>query len=149
MSLDAQLMSDLAEIASAHDLYLEEARYLPAGRNSVLRVVVDLPDGPGGVSSDSLTEVTRAISAHLDTAQGAPKGSYTLEVTTPGATRELTEPRHFRRAEGRLVNVETEDGPVRGRLTGVGADRLSISTASGEVDIAFDAIRRAKMDVEL
>ncbi|MDO5724558.1 MAG: DUF2642 domain-containing protein [Flaviflexus sp.] len=144
-----ELTKDLAKIASAHDLYLEEVRYIPAGRNSVLRVIVDLPDGPGGVASETLTEVTRALSAHLDDSPNAPKGSYTLEVSTPGATRELTEPRHFRRAEGRMIIVETADEKIRGRLTGVEPDRLCVSTTSGDVDIATDAIRRAHMDVEL
>lgn len=144
-----ELTHDLSEIATSHELYLEEVRYLPAGRNSVLRVVVDLPDGPGGVASDALTEVTREISSYLDASPRAPKGSYTLEVTTPGATRELTTPRHYRRAQGRVVVLETEGETIRGRLTAVGPDRLSVSTTSGEVDIALDAVTRAHMDVEL
>ena len=39
---------------------------------------------------------------------------YTLEVSSPGVDRPLTEPRHWRRAAGRLVKVKvTGEGPWR------------------------------------
>ena len=48
------------------------------------------------------------MSAALDEADPV-KGRYTLEVSTPGAERELSTPRHFRRAVGHDVELTVED----------------------------------------
>ena len=40
---------------------------------------------------------------------------YTLEVTSPGIDRPLTEPRHFRRNVGRLVTLTPARGRARDR----------------------------------
>src|SRR5690625_1686792 len=91
------LLEALSPVVAAHELYLESVDLTGPPNRATLRVVVDLRDGPGGVSSDALDEVSRAVSARLDEIEEVPGGSYVLEVTTPGVSRPLTEPRHFRR----------------------------------------------------
>ncbi len=105
--------------AAGYDL--EELVVTPAGRRSVVRVVVDRDEG---VSLDDVAEVSRAVSAVLDENDGElGRAPYVLEVTSPGVDRPLTEPRHWRRNTGRLVAVTV--GPagspeqVTGRITAV------------------------------
>jgi ribosome maturation factor RimP len=105
--------------AAGYDL--EELVVTPAGRRSVVRVVVDRDRG---VSLDDVAEVSRAVSAVLDEKDGdLGRAPYVLEVTSPGVDRPLTEPRHWRRNTGRLVTVTV--GPagaaeqVTGRVTAV------------------------------
>jgi ribosome maturation factor RimP len=105
--------------AAGYDL--EELVVTPAGRRSVVRVVVDRDDG---VTLDDIAEVSRAVSAVLDDNDGAMgRAPYVLEVTSPGVDRPLTEPRHWRRNVGRLVAVPV--GPhgsveqLTGRITAV------------------------------
>ena len=100
---------------------LEELVVTPAGRRSVVRVVVDRDEG---VSLDDVAEVSRAVSAVLDREDGdLGRAPYVLEVTSPGVDRPLTEHRHWRRNTGRLVTVTV--GPagsaeqVTGRVTAV------------------------------
>ncbi|RBY82127.1 ribosome maturation factor RimP [Geodermatophilus sp. TF02-6] len=82
---------------------LEELVVTPAGRRSVIRVVVDRD---AGVTLDDVAEVSRAVSAALDEHDGdMGRAPYVLEVTSPGVDRPLTEPRHWRRNTGRLVTV--------------------------------------------
>jgi ribosome maturation factor RimP len=106
--------------AAGYDL--EELVVTPAGRRSVVRVVVDRDQG---VTLDDIAEVSRAVSAVLDDNDGElGRSPYVLEVTSPGVDRPLTEPRHWRRNVGRLVQVAV--GPagateqVTGRVTAVG-----------------------------
>ena len=66
-----------------------------------MRVVVDRD---GGIDLDAVAEVSRAVGAALDADPDAMPGTYVLEVTTPGVDRPLTQPRHWRRAKGRLVS---------------------------------------------
>jgi len=99
------LLEVLAPVVSATGHDLEDVNVTSAGRRSLVRVVVD---ADGGVDLDAVAEVSRVVSEALDAdAPGGPAfaGPYVLEVTSPGVDRPLTEPRHWRRAVGRLVQV--------------------------------------------
>ncbi|MDR2703888.1 MAG: ribosome maturation factor RimP, partial [Cellulomonadaceae bacterium] len=108
----------IAPVVAGAGLYLEEVKLVGAGSQRALRVTIDLPQTEtGSLDSDRLGAVSRAISAALDTDDVVP-GAYNLEVSTPGATRPLTELRHFRRAQGRVVALELRDGStISGRIT--------------------------------
>jgi ribosome maturation factor RimP len=100
--------------ATGHDL--EDVTVSPAGRRKVVRVVVDKD---GGITLDDVAEVSRVVSDLLDSAEGEEllAGAYTLEVTSPGVDRPLTEARHWRRSVGRLVKAKLADGStVTGRV---------------------------------
>jgi ribosome maturation factor RimP len=93
----------VAPVVEAAGYDLEELVVTPAGRRSIVRVVVDRD---AGVTLDDVAEVSRAVSAVLDEHDGGFGSTpYVLEVTSPGVDRPLTEPRHWRRNTGRLVTV--------------------------------------------
>ncbi|AEE45664.1 ribosome maturation factor RimP [Cellulomonas fimi] len=117
----AQRVRQVVEPAVAEvGLLLEDVEVTRAGAHSVVRVVVDVPeDDEGELDLDRVAEVTRAVSDALD-AQDVVAGEYTLEVSSPGVSRPLTQRRHFARAVGRSVSVRLVDGgSVSGRLTAV------------------------------
>lgn len=134
--------------------YLEAVTVRRAGARSLVRVTIDLPaDEVGALSLDALAEVSRAVSTALDEANSVPD-TYTLEVSTPGTDRPLTELRHFRRARTRLVTLALHDGSgVTGRLIDVTGDD---ATAELELDIvgsirtiALSDVARGQVEVEL
>jgi ribosome maturation factor RimP len=93
---------------------LESVRVTAAGRRRLLRVVVD---SDRGVSLDDAAVISRALSAALDSVAVMGDFPYTLEVSSPGVDRPLTDPRHWRRAAGRLVKVTVADsGAISGRV---------------------------------
>ena len=93
----------VAPVVEAAGYDLEELVVTPAGRRSIVRVVVDRD---AGVTLDDVAEVSRAVSTALDEHDGEfGSAPYVLEVTSPGVDRPLTEPRHWRRNTGRLVTV--------------------------------------------
>jgi ribosome maturation factor RimP len=111
---------------------LEELVVTPAGRRSVVRVVVDRDQG---VTLDDIAEVSRAVSEVLDANDdGMGRTPYVLEVTSPGVDRPLTEPRHWRRNIGRLVTVAVGPVAARGEVTG----RITAVGDTG-VDLAVEA----------
>jgi ribosome maturation factor RimP len=99
---------------------LEELVVTPAGRRSVVRVVVDRDRG---VTLDDIAEISRAVSEVLDANDDGMGPPYVLEVTSPGVERPLSQYRHWQRNVGRLVAVTV--GPaghgdeVTGRITAV------------------------------
>lgn len=80
------------------------------GRNGLLRLFIDHPDGIG---LDDCETVSRQVSALLDAEDPIP-GHYTLEVSSPGLDRPLTKPEHFERFAGEDVRIRLRL-PIEGR----------------------------------
>ncbi|HZB48445.1 MAG TPA: ribosome maturation factor RimP [Mycobacteriales bacterium] len=122
---------------------LEEVAVSPAGRRKVVRVVVD---ADGGVSLDGVAEVSRAVSGVLDQHDDLLGSSpYVLEVTSPGVDRPLTQPRHWRRAVGRLVEVPVAGRPVRARVVGADDEAVELDTGAR---LPYGELGRGRVQVE-
>lgn len=148
MDTSERLEALLSPVAESSGLLLEEVAVVGPPRQRVVRVVLDLPDGPGGVTSDQIAEASRAISAALD-ATDEVQGSYTLEVTTPGATRPLTLARHFRRAQGRLVTLTTAQATMTGRLAAVEGDNVHLEHDGTTTVVPLTDITQGRIELEM
>jgi ribosome maturation factor RimP len=127
---DKKLAGLIEPVVAAAGMDLESVRMSVAGRRRLLRIVVD---SDHGVSLDDAADISREISAVLDAASVLGEVPYTLEVSSPGVDRPLTEPRHWRRARGRLVTVKvTGEGSVEGRVLAADADGITLGLAEGE-----------------
>jgi ribosome maturation factor RimP len=124
---DGKKLAGLIEpVVSAAGMDLEAVRVTVAGRRRLVRVVVD---SDHGVSLDDAAEMSREISVLLDHANPLGEMPYTLEVSSPGVDRPLTEPRHWRRAAGRLVKVKAASSgtEVAGRVIAADADGVTLN----------------------
>lgn len=132
--------------ATGHDL--EDVTVTSAGRRSLVRVIVD---ADGGVDLDAVADVSRAVSEALDDdADGgaAFAGPFVLEVSSPGVDRPLTEQRHWRRAQGRLVQVQVADKPVTGRITTTDDKGVTLDIDGTRREIAWHDLGRGRVQVE-
>jgi ribosome maturation factor RimP len=125
----ARLTALIEPVLHALDMDLEAVKLGSAGRRRVLRIVVD---ADGGVDLDDIAEVSREVSAKLDATNAMGDAPYTLEVSSPGVDRPLTQPRHWRRAIGRLVVVavagdETGEQPDPAPARVVDADQQGVT----------------------
>ncbi|WP_081998679.1 ribosome maturation factor RimP [Sinomonas humi] len=162
---EARLHALLEPTVTAHRLFLEGVSIKAAGAHRTLHVVVDLPEEEsGGVGLDVIAEISRELSDLLDNGRAAGTFAddrpYDLEVSSPGVTRPLTRPRHWRRALGRVVKVNVIQGEnLTGRLTDVTDDGVTIvpdrPAAKGvkpkqgdPVTLAFEKIRSGRVEVE-
>lgn len=146
--LTATLTQLLQPIVEASGLFLEGVETTKAGKYSTVRVVIDLADGPGSLDLDTIATATQAISDALDDADPI-KGQYTLEVTSPGAERELTTPRHFRRALTQQVEIATAEATLTGELIQADDELLVVETADGPVELTPAAVVSARSLVVL
>lgn len=141
-----RLTGVLAPVVSATGLDLEGVEVTPAGRRRVVRVVVDRD---GGVDLDDIATASHAISAALDEGDVLGAQPYVLEVTSPGVDRPLTEPRHWRRARGRLVRAVLAGGEVvTGRVLDAGEGAATLEVAGGPREIGYTAVTSARVEVE-
>jgi ribosome maturation factor RimP len=142
-----RLAALIGPVVAATGYDLEAVSVSQAGRRSLVRVVVD---SDHGVSLDAVAEVSRAISEALD-AHDDPVGRspYVLEVTSPGVDRPLTEPRHWRRAAGRLVRVPvTGQGTVQGRVLRADEAGVVLDVAGTERSFGYGELGKGAVQVE-
>jgi ribosome maturation factor RimP len=156
-SADAERIVGLLEpTVAAMGMDLENVGITSAGRRRLLRVVVD---ADGGVSLDDIALVSRELSATLDRAAVMGESSYTLEVSSPGVDRPLTEPKHWRRAVGRLVTVPLRPGihnaaaaagshVVTGRITGTDAHGVRLDVAGQSRRFGYSELGPGRIQVE-
>jgi ribosome maturation factor RimP len=136
----------LGDPLAALDLDLEAVELTPAGKFRVLRIAVDKD---GGVTLDDIAEATKAVSAELDESDVMGEQAYTLEVTSRGVDRPLTEPRHWRRNHDRLVKVTLADGSqLTGRVGASDESGVSLDVSGAEQRLAYDDISKALVQVE-
>lgn len=121
-----------------------------AGRARTLRVLVERADG-SAADLDEITAATEALSPALDadrTADRILRGSYTLEVSSPGLERPLRRPDHWQGAIGELVSVKTRiDGVstrVRGTVTSVDDDGAVLDVDGTAHTIRFADVTQAR-----
>lgn len=161
---EARLHELLEPAVQARRLFLEGITIKAAGAHRTVHVVVDLPqEETGGVGLDVIAEVSRELSDVLDRGVGSTFGDnrpYDLEVSSPGVSRPLTEPRHWHRARGRLVKVNVIQGEnLTGRLTHVADDGVTIvpdrpapkgvKPKQGDpVTLPFAKIRSGRVEIE-
>jgi ribosome maturation factor RimP len=143
------LIGLLAPVVAGAGAELEDVSVSRAGSRSVVRVVIDRD---GGIDLDAVADISHAVSAALDADPDAMPGTFVLEVTTPGVDRPLTQPRHWRRAQGRLVSVTRRGGPpLTGRVSSADDESALLVGADvpgGQIAVAYSDVSRAVVQVE-
>lgn len=140
----------VAPVAAAHRLEVDRLEVMAAGKRSVVRIFLD-GDGPDGhgPSLDQIAEATRELSGVLDAADITKGRPYTLEVSSRGVSRPLTEAKHFRRNTGRLVEFTLAESTLTGRVLGVVDDVVDVDVDGTAQRIPLDGVKRALVQVEL
>jgi ribosome maturation factor RimP len=146
-SVDESEIADvIGPVIAAAGMDLESIRVSAAGRRRLLRVVVD---GDQGVSLDAAATISRQLSAALDSAPVMGDFPYTLEVSSPGVDRPLTDPRHWRRSMGRLVQVTAgEVGTVTGRVIEADSDGVTLDVGGDRRRFGYATLGAGAVQVE-
>ena len=95
------------------------------------------------------------VSDALDASDVMGEQPYTLEVTSPGVDRPLTQPRHFQRNVTRLVTLTPLEGePVTGRIVRAGESDLTVEVPAAKKqpartqEVRYADLSRAVVQVE-
>ena len=145
---DGPLQELLAPVVAASGLELDSVTRTRSDAMPLLRVVVEAPIGADGIDSDTLADVSRAVSKALDTADPI-DGEYLLEVSTPGAERELTKVGHWMRQIGRLVRIKLRAGGyVSGRVIDASETSATIDVDGEATTIDYQDMRKARSRVD-
>ncbi len=148
-ALRARVADTVGPLVAAAGYDLEELVVSRVGRRNVIKVIVD---ADGGVSLDAVADLSRRISDALDIAEAAAgdfgSGPYTLEVSSPGVDRPLTEPRHWRRNVGRLVKAPVDDKPRQGRVVAATDQGVVLDIDGIHHEIAYERLGTGRVQIE-
>lgn len=147
---EQQLTELISPILAWHGLELDELDVKPMGKRSLLRITVD-GDGPDGNGPllDDISAAASQVSAALDTSDAVGKAPYTLEVSSRGVGKPLTEGKHFRRNTGRLVNVKTGEHETTGRIVSATDDEVVLDVKGKQVSRRIADVTKAVVQVEM
>lgn len=147
-AIDAQLLEIADPIAAELGYEVVRLRVM-GGKSRRLQIMAQRPDGSMNV--DDCARLSRALSEKFE-ADDPFADEWTLEVSSPGVDRPLTQLKHFADWEGHEVKIEL-DRVVEGRkrftgvLAGVEEDKVAIDL-KGEDETAlfpFEWIAEAKL----
>ncbi|CAB4600886.1 unannotated protein [freshwater metagenome] len=150
MSLTQAITDLISPAVTEAGFYLEEVQIASPGSHRTVTCVVD---GPTPLNLDQVTVVSRIISELLDSADIMGDTPFTLEVTSPGVDRPLTEVRHWTKNLTRLIKTTLNDGSViTGRLTEFDEINATlVENIKGRIKshtVAFADIKRAVVEIE-
>lgn len=141
-----QLEAVIAEYLSGGGLELVELIYRREGRDQVLRVLADRPEG--GISIGECAQLNRKLGAVLDE-KGLLQEGYVLEFSSPGLDRPLSTKRDFLRCKDKLVKFflrEPIEGKIEwdGEIISVDDNAVHIDTKDKQLSIPLASVNKAK-----
>ena len=150
MALKDQISELVTPAVSDQGFYLEDVHVATPGSH---RIVTCIVDGDASLNLDQVTTVSRVISELLDEAAFMGETPFTLEVTSPGVDRPLTQPRHFAKNIDRLLKIIKLDGSeVAGRILSNTDQDVTLTVAvkkeTIEQTISLSDIKRAVVEIE-
>jgi ribosome maturation factor RimP len=148
-AVEAAVETVVLPAVEAHGLTLVDLEVRGNGRRAVVRIFVDKP---GGVTIEDCRSLSHEVGDLIDVADLV-RGSYDLEVSSPGLDRELRKDRELRWAVGRPVRLwmrEPVEGrrDVAGRLAEVHPDALTLETPDGPRSVPRSLVTKARLEVE-
>ena len=105
-------------------------------------------------------DVGTEASIRLDGTGAMGEAPYTLEVSSPGVDRPLTDPRHWRRAVGRLVRVppagagdpgprgQAQAAPAEGRVIAAGDNGIVLEVDGEHLQFGYAELGPGRVQVE-
>lgn len=149
MDLAQEITSAITSAVESNGLILEEVSITSPGNRRLITCVVD---SPGSINLDEVTLASKEIAAILDAAEFLGETPFTLEVTSPGVDRPLTQPRHWLKNIGRLVRSVMVNGEVvTGRVDAVHDESVCVvvpGKVAKKVELPFVEIKRAQVEIE-
>jgi len=150
MALKDQISELVTPAVSDLGFYLEDVHVATPGSH---RIVTCIVDGDASLNLDQVTSVSRVISELLDEAPFMGETPFTLEVTSPGVDRPLTQPRHFAKNVSRLLKIIKLDGSeVTGRILSNTDKDVTLTVAvkkeTIEETVSLGDIKRAVVEIE-
>lgn len=149
VTLESRLRDIVEEVLGASPLYLVDLNVRGRKGSQVIDVFID---SDTDLDVEMLAEVSRELGFLLDT-EDLIKGSYSLNVSSPGVDRPLSLPRQYKKNVGRKLKVkrrtaEDSSETIMGQLVSASEESIELDVdRKGRVHISYADIMEAKVQL--
>ncbi len=148
-NLKQRVLTLAEQVADVQGVEIFDIELLGKGK-LLLRVMIDKE---GGVTLDDCERFSKNLGTVLDVEDPFP-GPYTLEVSSPGLDRPLKSLQDFEKNKGKLARIITVEkisnqNFFMGRIVEIKNDLIKLLVNKHEIDIPFDKISKAKLEIEI
>ena len=140
----------IQEVVEGQGYEFVEMEFKGGGKNSILRIFIDKPDG---ISHRDCQLVSEQVGTVLDV-EDLITAAYTLEVSSPGLDRKLVKERDYIRFDGKLAKIQTRlplqhQKVFKGRLRGFQNGNIRLELPKGELlEIPLDVVNEARLEFD-
>jgi len=143
-------IEEIAErVARSEGIEVVEVELKGGGRNQLLRISIDKPNG---ITHADCELISQQVGTILDVEDVVP-GHYTLEVSSPGVERKLLKPGDFERFLGKKARITLHE-PVdnqrnfEGTLAGYQDGIITLETGGKTMSLRLDQVAKANLKFE-
>ena len=143
---NSKLVQLLKPVVESLGYIFWSCEYLAQGKHSVLRIYIDKEDG---IEMEDCAVVSRQISQLLDV-EAPIQSNYSLEVSSPGLDRPLSELWHFEQYVGNEITIKlyqpiNKKRVFNGIIEQVEDNILRLNSNDTVVDIPLDSVNKANL----
>jgi len=130
------------------DVYLLDIEIKGGSGQPILWVYIDANAGQATI--DDCAGISRELRSLIEAHELIPGGNFTLNVSTPGLSRPLSDLRQYknnikRKAKVKFKTDEDKTQTIEGTLTQVDDQGIHLETKSGDVNLLFEHIIETKI----
>ncbi len=139
-----KLKRDISSFLESTPYGLYDIEFLKEKKSSILRIYID---SLKGITIEDCVEATKLLNPFIDDLDPI-EGEYILEVSSPGAEKELRTIEAVKNAVGRFVYVETYEQKLEGKLTEFDGEYLTLSIKSKKVKINYIDVNLIRLAIK-
>jgi ribosome maturation factor RimP len=149
--IERSVAVDIEQLKSKIDQFLVDMNYelydlnmVKERKQKILRIFIDKPEG---VNMEDVVEVTKALNPFIDELDPI-EGEYMLEVSSPGAERELRSQEAIKHAIGRLVHIKTFTQEFEGDLVSFNGESITLKIKNKKVSINYMDVQKIRLAID-
>lgn len=148
-SVNDSILKMANPLLSGKNMELVDLEFRKEGVGKVLRLFIDKP---GGVSVEDCASVSRELSTLLDVNEVINE-RYVLEVSSPGLRRPLKKLEDFKKFEGKLVLIKTNElienrKVFKGYLKDTNDEGIEMDIDGSLYNLSFHQIKKANLEID-
>lgn len=143
MNLD-KLKNDIKDFLESTPYELYEIEYIKNKKDPVLRIYIDMLDG---VTIDDVVAATNLLNPFIDELDPV-EGEYILEVSSPGAEKELRTKEAIEKAVDRHIYLETYEQKLEGKLIAFDGEYLTLLIKNKKIKVNYIDVNLIRLAIK-
>lgn len=126
------------------DYSLYDIKYKESKKNNILTIFID---SKHGITIDDCVKVTNELNPYLDKLDPI-SNEYFLEVSSPGAEKELRSSEDVKNAVGKYVYIETYEQKFKGYLERFDDFEIVLNIKNKEIKINYEEVNLIRLAIK-